>query len=157
MGNPYTPPGAPVGDPAGPPRRSSLAAIGVGFATDILATLVFSTIFGVAAAALLSSGGESLEQLADMMDRAPGLQLIGLAGGLCCTALGGYVGARFANHSEYATAFAIGAASLAFGEVTMMMASVPPEWWLRLLSDALVIPFALVGGHLRMQQKMAGA
>jgi len=157
LGNPYTPPGAPVGDPAGPPRRSSLAAIGVGFATDILATLVFSTIFGVVAAALLSSGGESLEQIADMMDRAPGLQLIGLAGGLCCTALGAYVGARFANHSEYATAFAIGAASLAFGEVTMMLAAMPPDWWLRLLSDVLVIPFALVGGHLRMQQKTAAA
>jgi hypothetical protein len=156
LGNPYTPPGAPVEDPSGPPRRSSLAAIGVGFATDILATLVFSTVFGVVVAALLSSG-ESLEQIADVMDRSPGLQLIGLAGGLCCTALGGYVGARFAGHSEYATAFAIGAASLAFGEVTMMLATVPPEWWLRLLSDALVIPFALVGGHLRMQQKTAAA
>ena len=157
MGNPYTPPGAPVDDPSGPPRRSSLAAIGVGFAVDIFATLVFSVIFGIVAAAFVSSGGESLDQIADMVDRSRGLQLIGLAGGLCCTGLGGYAGARFANHSEYATAFAVGAASLLFGEVTMMLASVPPEWWLRLLSDALVIPFALAGGHLRMQQKAAAA
>lgn len=155
MTNPYTPPGAPVQDPSGPPRRSSLQAIGVGFAVDIVATLVFSVIFGIVAGTLLSSGGESLDQLADMIDRSPGLQLIGLAGGLACTMLGGYTGARFANHSEYATAFAVGVASLLFGEVTMMFAPAPPEWWLRLLSDALVIPFALVGGHLRMQQKAA--
>jgi hypothetical protein len=155
--NPYTPPGAPVKDPPGPPQRSSLQAIGVGFTVDIVATVVFSLVFGVVAGAMLSSGGESLDQVADMIDRSAGLQLVGLAGGLACTALGGYAGARFANHSEYATAFAVGVASLIFGEVMMAFASVPPDLWLRLLSDALVIPFALVGGHLRAQQKAAAA
>jgi hypothetical protein len=155
--NPYSPPGAPVNDPPGAPRRSSLAAIGVGFAADIVATLVFSVIFGIVVAATLAADGESLEQVADLMDRSPGLLLIGLAGGLACTGLGGYVAARFANQSEYANAFAVGVAALVFGEVTMQFATVPPEWWLRLLSDALVVPAALVGGHVRMQQKRTAA
>jgi MFS family permease len=155
--NPYTPPGAPVKDPPGAPRRSSLAAIGVGFAVDVVATLVFSTILGIAAAAFFSSSGESLVEIADRIDRSPGLQLIGLAGGLGCTALGGYIAARFANHSEYANAFAVGVVSLLFGEITIQFAAVAPEWWLHLASAALVIPAALVGAHLRMQQKRVAA
>ena len=157
MTNPYTPPGAPVKDPPGAPRRSSLVAIGVGFAVDIVATLVFSTILGIAAAAFFSSGGESLVEIADRIDRSPGLQLIGLAGGLACTALGGYVAARFANQSEYANGFAVGVVSLLFGEITIQFAAVPLEWWLHLASAALVIPAALVGAHLRMQQKRVAA
>jgi hypothetical protein len=155
--NPYTPPGAPVKDPPGAPRRSSLAAIGVGFAADVVATLVFSIVFGLVVAASLSGSGDSLEQVADLMDRSTGLLLVGLAGGLACTALGGYAAARFANQSEYANAFAVGVASLIFGEVTMQLAAEPPALWLRLASDALVVPAAVLGGHLWVMRKRAAA
>ena len=144
-------------DPPGAPRRSSLAAIGVGFAADVVATLVFSIVFGIVVAASLSGGGDSLDQIADLMDRSTGLLLVGLAGGLGCTALGGYVAARFANQSEYANAFAVGVASLIFGEVTMQLAAEPPALWLRLASDALVVPAAVLGAHLWVMRKRAAA
>jgi hypothetical protein len=157
LSNPYTPPGAPVKDPPGAPRRSSLAAIGVGFAADVIATLVFSIVFGIAVATMVAGEGDALERAADLIDRSTGLLVVGLAGGLACTALGGYVAARFANQSEYANAFAVGVASLVFGEVTMQLAAEPPALWLRLASDALVIPAAVLGGHLWARRKRTAA
>jgi hypothetical protein len=80
-----------------------------------------------------------------------------MVGGLGCTALGGYVAARFANHSEYANAFAVGVASLVFGEAVLIAFSAGLPLWLRLAGDLAVVPAALVGGHLRMLQKRAAA
>jgi hypothetical protein len=102
----------------------------------------------------LAAGGVSPDAVDAAMDRS-GFQLLGLAGGLACTALGGYVAARFANHAEYANAFAVGVASLVFGEVMLLVQPQDYPVWLRLLGDVLVIPAALVGGHLRMLQKRA--
>jgi hypothetical protein len=157
MTNPYTPPGSPVKDPPGTPRRSSLGAIALGFGVDIVATMVVSTVLTVVAGVSLAPGGTSPEEIAALVDRSALWQLVGLLGGLCCTALGGYVAARFANHSEYANAFAVGVASLVFGEAVLIAFSQELPLWLRLTGDLAVVPAALVGGHLRMLQKRAAA
>ena len=155
MPDPYTPPGSPVGDPPDARRRSSILAVVLGFFTDIGATMIFGLVLAIVGGAGLSVGGASPEAIDAIVERSAGFQLLGLAGGLACTALGGYVAARFANHAEYANAFAVGVASLVFGEA--MLAIQPQDYpiWLRLLGDVLVIPAALVGGHLRMLQKRA--
>jgi hypothetical protein len=93
------------------------------------------------------------EELARTLAESPTFQLVGLAGGLTCTALGGYVAARFANRSEYATAFAVGLASLVFGEAMVMFSGQTAALWMRLAGDVLVIPAALLGGHLRAMRK----
>ena len=157
MPNPYTPPGSPVKDPPNPRRRSALGAIALGFGVDILATMVVSTLLSVVAGVSLAAGGSSPEEAAALIDRTAGWLLIGMLGGLCCTVLGGYVAARFANHSEYANAFAVGVASLVFGEAVLIVFSQELPLWLRLAGDLAVVPAALLGGHLRMLQKRAAA
>jgi len=155
--DPYTPPGAPVKDPPGAGRRSSLLAVGLGFLVDIGATMIFGVLLAIVGGATLAAGGAAPAAVEAIVERSAGFQLLGLAGGLVCTALGGYVAARFANQSEYANAFAVGLASLVFGEAMLLVQPQDYPLWLRLLGDALVIPAALVGGHLRMQQKRAAA
>jgi len=157
MSNPYTPPGSPVKDPPSSRRRSSLGAIALGFGVDIFATMVVSTLLSVIAGVSLAAGGISPEEVASLVDRSAGWLLLGMVGGLCCTALGGYVAARFANHSEYANAFAVGVASLVFGEAVLIAFSQELPLWLRLAGDLAVVPAALLGGHLRMLQKRAAA
>jgi hypothetical protein len=157
MPNPYTPPGSPVSDPPNARRRSSLGAIALGFGVDILATTVVSTVLSVAAGVSLAAGGASLEDAAAALDRSAGWLAVGMLGGLACTTLGGYVAARFANHSEYANAFAVGVASLVFGEAVVIALGQDLPLWLRLFGDFAVVPAALLGGHLRMLQKRAAA
>jgi len=157
MSNPYTPPGSPVKDPPSSRRRSSLGAIALGFGVDIFATMVVSTLLSVIAGVSLAAGGTSPEEVASLVDRSAGWLLLGMVGGLCCTALGGYVAARFANHSEYANAFAVGVASLVFGEAVLIAFSQELPLWLRLAGDLAIVPAALLGGHLRMLQKRAAA
>ena len=157
MPNPYTPPGAPVKDPPSDRRRSSPGAIALGFGVDIVATMVLSTLLSIVAGVSLAAGGGSPDEAAAVVDRSAGWLLVGLLGGLCCTALGGYAAARFANHSEYANAFAVGVASLVFGEAVLILFSQNLSLWLRLAGDLAVVPAALLGGHLRMLQKRAAA
>jgi hypothetical protein len=155
MPDPYTPPGSPVGDPPDARRRSSILAVVLGFFVDIGATMIFGIVLAIVGGVGLAAGGAPPEAIDSIVERSAGFQLLGLAGGLACTALGGYVAARFANHADYANAFAVGVASLVFGEVMLLVQPQDYPVWLRLLGDVLVIPAALVGGHLRMLQKRA--
>jgi len=155
--DPYTPPGSPVGDPPDARKRSSLVAVALGFFTDIGATMIYGIVLGIVSGAGLAAAGADAPTIDAIVERSAGFQLLGLTGGLVCTALGGYVAARFANHSEYANAFAVGLASLVFGEVMLLVQTQDYPLWLRLLGDALVIPAALVGGHVRMLQKRVAA
>jgi hypothetical protein len=155
--DPYTPPGSPVGDPPDARKRSSIAAVALGFFTDVGATMIFGVLLAIVGGVGLAAGGADAPAIDAIVERSAGFQLLGLAGGLVCTALGGYVAARFANHSEYANAFAVGLASLVFGVVMLLFQPQDYPVWLRLLGDVLVIPAALVGGHLRMLQKRVAA
>jgi hypothetical protein len=157
MPDPYTPPGSPVGDPPEARKRSSIAAVALGFFADVGATMIFGLVLAVVGGVGLAASGADPRTVDTVVERSAGFLLVGLAGGLACTALGGYIAARFANHSEYANAFAVGLASLVFGEVMLLVQPQDYPLWLRLLGDALVIPFALVGGHLRALQKRAAA
>jgi len=157
MTDPYTPPGSPLRDPPDARRRSSLGAIVLGFLVDIGGTVVLGAVLSFVAGVVLAAGGAAPGEIAGVIERSPGFHLLGMAGGLSMTALGGYVAARFANHSEYANGFAVGVASLVFGEAMLLVLPQPMALWLRLLGDALVVPAALVGGHLRALQKRAPA
>jgi hypothetical protein len=153
MTNPYTPPGAPVGDPPEGKRRSPLGAVALGFFADVAGTMLFSFAATTIVAITLVLSGTAPDAVTAALEDMTGLKLINLAGGLACTVLGGYVGARFANHAEYATAFAVGLVSLVFGEATLIAFAHDVPLWQRLAGDVLVIPAALVGGHVRYMRK----
>ncbi len=153
MTDPYRPPGAPVRDPQAGPQRSTPLAILLGLCVDIGGTMVFSVAAATIASILFVRSGVGPDELGHALATSATFQLVSLAGGLACTVLGGYAAARFANRGEYATAFAVGLASLVFGEAMMLFSSETTALWLRLAGDALVIPAAVLGGHLRMMQK----
>lgn len=153
MTDPYRPPGAPVRDPRAAPPRSTPLAVLLGFVVDVGGTMVYSLVAATIASVFLVQGGLAPEELGRALAESTGFQVAGLAGGLVCTVLGGYVGARFAGRGEYATAFAVGLASLVFGEAMMLFAAGDSALWLRLAGDLLVIPAAVLGGHLRVMQK----
>jgi len=151
--DPYRPPGSPVRDPQVAPQRSTPLAILLGLFVDIGGTMVLSIVAATVASILLVQSGVGPEDLGGALAESTLFQIVGLAGGLTCTVLGGYVAARFANRGEYATAFAVGLASLVFGEAMMLFSDQTTALWLRLAGDLLVIPAAVLGGHLRMMQK----
>jgi hypothetical protein len=153
--DPYRPPGSPVRDPQAAPGRSTPVAIVLGFIVDVGGTMVFSLVAATVASILLVSSGTAPEGLAAALEESGTFKIVSLAGGLACTVLGGYVAARFANRGEYATAFAVGVVSLLFGEAMMLFATETAIWWMRLAGDLLVIPAAVLGGHLRVLQKGA--
>ncbi len=155
MTDPYRPPGSPVRDPQATPRRSTLLAILLGFLVDIGGTMAYSVVAATVASVLLVQGGVAPEDLGRALAESATFQVAGLAGGLVCTLLGGYVAARFAGRGEYATAFAVGLASLAFGEAMMLFSPGETAVWLRLAGDLAVIPAAVLGGHLRVMQRGA--
>jgi hypothetical protein len=153
MANPYTPPGSPLKDPPELQRRSTVGAVVIGFFVDVVGTMIFSFVAASVFAMLLGSADAAPETLAADIQQSTGFQFVGMAGGLACTVLGAYMAARFANHAEYATAFAVGVASLVFGEATLLTLPNDVPMWQRLMGDLLVIPAALIGGHLRVLQK----
>ena len=157
MTDPYRPPGSPVRDPQAAPGRSTPVAIVLGFVVDVGGTMLFSLVAATVASILLVSGGTAPEGLAAALEESGTFKLVSLGGGLACTVLGGYVAARFANRSEYATAFAVGVVSLIFGEAMMLFTTETAIWWMRLAGDLLVIPAAVLGGHLRVLLKGGAA
>lgn len=153
MTDPYRPPGSPVRDPRAAPGRSTPLAIVLGFIVDVGGTMVFSLVAATVTSILLVSGGTAPEGIGAALEQSGTFKIVSLAGGLACTVLGGYAAARFANRGEYATAFAVGVVSLLFGEAMMLFTTEPAAWWMRLAGDLLVIPAAVLGGHLRVRQK----
>jgi len=152
MTNPYTPPGTPVKDPPDARRRSSLGAIALGLLADVGGSIAFGTVLQIVIGIVFAVGGAPPEAIGELA-RSPGFQLVGVAIGLAFSVVGGYVAARFANHSEYANAFAVGVLSLLSGEAILLLLPDDYPFWLRILGDLMVIPAALLGGHLRALQK----
>jgi len=153
MNNPYTPPGSPVRDPPESKPRSTLGAVLLGLVVDVGATMLLSVVVTSAFAMFFGPSDAKAEDIAAALQGSSGFQLISMVGGLSCTVLGAYVAARFANRAEYATAFAVGVASLVFSEATLIALASDVPLWERLIGDLLVIPAAIVGGHLRFLQK----
>lgn len=133
-------------------RRSSTPwALFLGVVADIGGTIVA----GMLLALLMPGLAAPVPNVDPSIPPAPsvGFQWFSLLVGLSFTAVGGYVAARTANHREYFHALLVGIVSLALGE---LMVGMSPEGYplaQRIVGDLLVIPAALVGGHVRLNQK----
>jgi hypothetical protein len=149
--DPYQPPGAPLRDDDRNRRGSTPWAVFLGVVADIGGTIVAGMVI-----ALLLPGLAAPVPGADPSipaEPSEGFRWFSLFVGLCFTGVGGYVAARAANHREYFHGLLVGVASLVLGE---LMVSVGPEGYplaQRLIGDLLVIPAALVGGHIRRNRK----
>jgi hypothetical protein len=149
--DPYRPPGAPVRDDDRARRSSTPWAVFLGVLADIGGTIVA----GMVLALLMPGLAAPVPSVDPSMPAAPpeAFQWFSLLVGLCFTVVGGYVAARAANHREYFHALLVGVVSLVLGE---LIVGISPESYplaQRLVGDLLVIPAALVGGHLRLNHK----
>jgi hypothetical protein len=152
--DPYLPPGAPLGDRDDRNRGSTLWAVFLGVITDVGGSIAG----GIVLTALLPGLSEPVPGADPSVPPAPGdgYLWLSLLVGLCFTSLGGHVAARVANHREYYHALLVGVASLVIGELMIALANDGYPLAYRLIGDLLVVPAALVGGHIRRKQKTQG-
>lgn len=154
--NPYAPPGAKVHDRDPRNRRGSpWRAVFLGWLVDIGGTIVFaSTVLALVAGAIAGSNPAALAAL----ERSTGWQAFGLIFGMGFTALGGFVTARIANHSELRLAFLTGLFSLLTGEVLLQAGDADSAlFWVRLAGLVCTIPIAMAGAWLYVQGKIMAA
>jgi hypothetical protein len=152
--NPYRPPATRISGAEGERFGSPIKAIIVGLAIDIGGSVVGGTILVVAWGIMLGAGGASPEEVSQYFHESSTFQWVSLSAGLAFTALGAYVAARIVNRSEYRIALMLGLCSLAFGELMLrLLAATDYPEWSRLVGNLLVIPVALLGGHLRVLEK----
>lgn len=152
--NPYAPPGAKVDDRDPRTRRGSpWRAVFVGWLVDIGGTILFaSTVLALIAGAIAGSNPAALAAL----EQSSGWQFFGLIFGMSFTALGGYVTARIANHSEVRLAFLTGLLSLLTGELLLQAGDGDSSlFWVRLVGLVCTIPIAMAGAWWYVQSKNA--
>lgn len=152
--NPYTPPSAPVGD-RGPERTGSTwKAVLLGVTTDLFGTTIAGMVLLVLFSGMLVAQGRTPEEISPMLLQSNQYLFLSLALGLSFTALGGYVAARVANHREYWHALIVGVIVLIIGEIMVSGDPTGMPLSIRIIGDLLVVPAALLGGHMRRNAKV---
>lgn len=146
--NPYTPPSAPVDSREMGRIGPTWKAVLMGVATDLLGTTLAGIVLVVFFSGMLVAQGHQPEQIGSRLMESSAYQIVSLMVGLAFTVLGGYVAARVANHREYWHALIVGAIVLVIGEVVISSDPTGMKLSLRIIGDLMVIPAALMGGHL---------
>jgi hypothetical protein len=149
--SPYEPPRAPLQDPPQRKTRPNLLAIIIGALVDIITTTVVGTLFSIGFAIAVGSEGMKPEQFQELLQGSNAFMVTAYGLGLCCSVLGGYLCARFANQNEYANGLAVGIIGVISGE---LMSSGSGEAWVHVLG-LLTIPAALLGAHIKMRRDKA--
>lgn len=154
MDDPSRPPDRP---PAVPFSALNWKAIAFGILTDIFATGLVSLLLLLVLGARLAGPGVSGDELEQTLLASNTYLGLSFVGGLSCTVLGGFVAARIAGRLEYYHGLFTGLGVLVFGELMMLNSPADYALALRLLGDALLIPAALWGAHLRKRAVQAPA
>lgn len=152
--NPYTPPSAPVGDRGPEHTGATWKAVLLGVTTDLCGTTVAGMVLLVLFSGMLVAQGQAPEDISPMLLQSNQYLLLSLAVGLSFTALGGYVAARVANHREYWHAMIVGVIVLIIGEILVSNDPAGMPLSIRIIGDLLVVPAALMGGHMRRIAKV---
>ena len=151
--NPYAPPRTSVSTNPGARRRSVLFAVIGGAAVDFFGTFAFGLAASMAVAGITSSGGGTEADIRSLFESG-GWQGFSIAMGAFFTGLGGYVGARIANHREFLCAALVGVLAIITGEIMVAMAE-DYALWMRIAGDLVAIPAALFGGWVRRLQRQS--
>ena len=149
--NPYAPPRTSVSTNPGARRRSVTLAVIAGAAVDFFGTFAFGLAASMAVAGITSSGGGTEADIRGLFESG-GWQGFSIAMGAFFTGLGGYVGARLANHREYFCAALVGVLAILTGEIMVAMAA-DYALWMRIAGDLIAVPAALFGGWVRRLQR----
>ncbi len=154
--DPYAPPSAPLRDLQPQAPGATWKALILGVLTDLLGTALSSFALVTVIGMMMLSHGATREDI-DASLRSTGYMVIGMALGLGCSVLGGYVAARVANQREYFHALLTGVIVLVAGEILLSLSQETAELAYRIIGDLLVVPAAVFGGHLRKTATRAAA
>jgi NADH:ubiquinone oxidoreductase subunit 6 (subunit J) len=155
--NPYRAPQAPVRDPGGGRRGSTLAAVSAGLAADVVGTFVGSVIITLVLGMMVADQGGTAADRGAQLAESGGFQLFSLLFGLAFTVLGGYVAARVANHRELWHGMLLGIASLVFGELYIAFSGADIALWQRIAGWLLMVPAGIWGAALYRSRKRRAA
>ncbi len=131
----------------------SIKAIIIGLLVDIGGTFAFSFVVGIISVAVFLATGRDVKEL-EAIATTQGFLIPSLIAGLLFTSLGGFVAAHIAKKAEMKNAFVLGILSLAFGLGTTVLMPDPATGWYDITGVLLIIPFALLGGYLRLKAKI---
>jgi hypothetical protein len=153
--DPYSPPSAPVRDRLPEQGGSAWKAVTFGVLADVFATILGSIVlFAVIGSAMVSQGTSPADVDSNLVESDLSM-VLGLALGLACTVLGGYVTARVAQRREYYHALLTGIVVLVLGEIMMSGSGGSASLALRVIGDILAIPAALLGAYLYKAGRVA--
>jgi len=139
-------------------KKFSIKAVIIGWLVDVIGSMIFGAVLAIIfliiffvkrgnLQELLITG---LEQFKEQVAGSIAILIPSLIGGLFFTTLGGYVAARIAKFSELKHALGVGLLSVLYGIIIVIIAPQPVPVWYYPISFTLVIPCALLGGHLRV-------
>lgn len=128
----------------------SIKAVLLGFLVDVGATAII-VIVAVVAALFAKPGLFADEQALEAAFSSTGVLLAGLAVGLLCTMLGGFVAGSVAKKAHYLNSGLVGALGLLVG---VAFVGQSPLWY-DIVTFTAVIPAAVLGGHLAKGRRSA--
>ena len=119
--------------------RISIKAVLLGFG----AMLVLDTLVGIVLYGTFGGGGTAEQAVSEAVAN-PAFLLVSAVLGSLTTAAGGYLAARIAKSYPYFNALALGLLGAVFGLLFW------PQYpaWFNILGLVLVVPAALLGGHV---------
>lgn len=135
----------------------SLRAIGVGVAVIVAGSLAMTTCIGVVATFGMLLQGDSGGMIVTALCSSFEVALWCAAGGWLMSLVGGYTSAARAGHAYIAHAILAGtfAIPLSLAVVTLLGDSGPA--WLNVLSIAMIVPCAALGGWMASPMKQMSA
>src|SRR4030042_3054503 len=132
-------------------RRFSLKAVIIGLLVDIIGTTIIGVLIGIIAGIIIATSVVSPEEIGEKFSNFTVFKIVLLLNGLFFSAFGGYLAARIAKISELKHSFITGVLSVLTGILFLL---IMPEMttldWSQIASLLLTIPFALIGGYVRM-------
>ena len=124
-----------------------MEAVAAGVMTNVAGSIcvgvLLSLILGVAGGA----GGDISGAHSAMFQGNPIIRLVGLAGQVLFTWLGGYIAARMAKSEGLASSLAVGLVSLPLGIILAFSVPGLPSAWSLMVGLVLTIPAARFGGE----------
>lgn len=139
-------------------------AVIIGLLVDIVGSIVVSSIIAIPIGiimgknlAITEPGLKSAEisaQIEQQLTTSVGFSLSFLFIGLFFTGLGGYIAAKIAKIAELKHALAVGILSLLTGVLVTIIFRIPVKTWFDWSGYLLAIPFAMLGGYIRIKTKI---
>jgi hypothetical protein len=158
--NPYSPPSSKVETPEhryGRRKAAPLKGLLVGLAVDIGGSMCVGVLISLVYGIFGAASGETVEQMSAYLNHLPHdswLFILGTTLGSALSFLGGYVGARIAQHHEYRVGAVQSVLSVAFG---LWLGSKDLSFGMQISLSGLTVLLLMLGVKLGVRRNQRSA